>query len=101
MSGLCPPVPTELVSVFYLKTGSVQQEQEWSPLTSRIRAPFLDLHGSHSEATRLRFIISSAELSCLVGHTLHRAVWGVSLEPLALMKIKPEPSNLSDDGTEP
>lgn len=30
--GLRPPVPTELVSVFYLKTGSVQQEQEWSPL---------------------------------------------------------------------
>lgn len=29
--GLGPPVPTELVSVFYLKTGSVQQEQEWSP----------------------------------------------------------------------
>lgn len=34
--GLRPPVPTELVSVFYLKTGSVQQEQEWSPLTETV-----------------------------------------------------------------
>lgn len=36
MSGLCPPVPTELVSVFYLTTGSVQQEQECSLKTGRI-----------------------------------------------------------------
>lgn len=36
MSGLCPPVPTELVSVFYVKTGSVQQEQECSLLTNWI-----------------------------------------------------------------
>lgn len=36
MSGLCPPVPTELVSVFNLTTGSVQQEQECSLKTGRI-----------------------------------------------------------------
>lgn len=31
----------------------------------------------------------------------HRAVRGVSFKSLALLKIKPEDSNLSDDGTEP
>lgn len=39
MPGLCPSVPTELVSVFYLKTGSVQQEQKWSPRTTNTHVP--------------------------------------------------------------
>lgn len=49
--------------------------------------------------------ISPAQFSVAVlwcsHHTHHRAVWGVSFKSLALMKIKPEDSNLSDNGTEP
>lgn len=44
--GLHPPVPTELVSVFDLKTGSVQQEQEWSPLTWTFNYCFLTEKGA-------------------------------------------------------
>lgn len=102
MSGLCPPVPTELVSVFYLKTGSVQQEQECSLLTSRIYAPchLINVHWTCRKAAQLRLNISFAGFLCLLD-THHRAVWGVTFKSLALMKIKPEPSNLSGDGTEP
>lgn len=49
IAGLCPPVPTELVSVFYLKTGSVQQEQEWSLQC-------------HKNTARFRFLVVTWEI---------------------------------------
>lgn len=75
MSGLCPPVPTELVSVLYLKTGSVQQEQECSSLTShvmRILAFALD--------------VATAEIQPTLFPTERREC--VDLESAALMKVK-------------
>lgn len=75
MSGLCPPVPTELVSVFYLKTGSVQQEQECSSLTSytmHVLAFLLD--------------VATAEIQPALFPT--ERCEGVDLESAALMKVK-------------
>lgn len=64
MSGLCPPVPTELVSVFYLKTGSVQQEQECSSRTSRT-GPASFLVGHDLRMGPLCFPQSAAKVSTL------------------------------------
>lgn len=76
MSGLCPPVPTELVSVFYLKTGSVQQEQECSSLTNYtmcILAFLLD--------------VATADIQPAFLFPTERCE-GVDLESVALMKVK-------------
>lgn len=75
MSGLCPPVPTELVSVFYLKTGSVQQEQECSSLTSYRMCilAFLFLDVATADTLPAFFPTERCE--------------GVDLESVALMKV--------------
>lgn len=91
MSGLCPPVPTELVSVFNLKTGSVQQEQEWSPCTSNLcHVPPHQL--TASETARQRD--SRAQIwhfGCRVQLTTPRAAWDVGFQPLAVLKVKRRP----------
>lgn len=84
MSGLCPPVPTELVSVFHLKTGSVQQEQEWSPLTSRIYVPCC-LTDFHRKTAQPRFNSSAL---CLVDHTQHRAFGPDENQTRALQPVR-------------
>ncbi|CAB1445813.1 unnamed protein product [Pleuronectes platessa] len=99
MSGLCPPVPTELVSVFELKTGSVQQEQESSPLTGKIcpvshHQPAVSMQQG-SPAQIWHFGVASF-------NGPHPEMHGkFASRPLALVKCKRDPYSLSDDSTEP
>lgn len=90
MSGLCPPVPTELVSVFYLKTGSVQQEQECSSQTIKDLSPGSSLQRPWNTREG-----SQAEIQCVLFPTYRRVLEGVNLGVLALMKVKCEGSKLS------
>lgn len=90
MSGLCPPVPTELVSVFYLKTGSVQQEQECSSQTLKDLSP-----GSSPRRPANTQEGSPAEIQCVSFPTYHRVLQGVNLGVLAVMEVKSESSKLS------
>lgn len=85
MSGLCPPVPTELVSVFYLTTGSVQQEQECSLKTGRIcvRVASSSLNAGKQPSLLCLFYIHS------------RTAWGVPLESLALIYLKKKKAKLT------
>lgn len=75
ISGLCPPVPTELVSVFYLKTGSVQQEQEWSLLT------YVNVQQEGPAQCFSHFF--------WIDYTHHNSACDACLESVTLMKIKP------------
>ncbi len=110
MSGLCPPVPTELVSVFYLKTGSVQQEQEWSSLTGTIHVPccHANFPRTCSKTARPRFSISFAVLSCVVDHTHHRALasshwpwWKPNPSPPACQTTALNPEVYAEGGAAP
>lgn len=64
-------------------------------------SPVASSASAEHAARQPRFNMTSAVLSRFLGHARDGAVWGVWLEGLAVMKIDPEPSNLSGDGTEP